>query len=264
MQSIEDSRETGEALRTRSSRSRPVHGGRSPVFQTESNFRTRSCVNIVRAFALSHCGQLSSNDPTGLGIVMDTESQKLLVQPTGKRSSCGKSFSAQRPARRWRFSRRETLLSALGLAFLCLMFVVLANFIHPAPDRVTKQQDAAELARVEAQTLVDNGRSAVPGPARISNVDDGRTTSKAKDYSESESRQPGSIARRNGSVDKTVDSASSESKEEPRTIKSYRQRQRLRDLQRQQAVDSSRQRYAQQESGSFLRAIRRLLGFPTQ
>ena len=195
---------------------------------------------------------------------MDTESQKLLVQPTGKRSSCGKGFPAQRPARRWRFSRRETLLTARGLAFLCLMFVVLANFIHPAPDRVAKQQDAAELARVEAQTLDDNARSATPGPARISNVDDGRTTSRAEDYSESKSRQPSSIARRNGSVDKKIDFASSEANEEPRTIKSYRQRQRERDLQRQQAVDSSRQRYAQQESGPFLRAIRRLFGLPTQ
>lgn len=195
---------------------------------------------------------------------MDTESQKLPVPPTGKRSSCCTSFSAQRPARRWRFSRSETLLTVRGLALLGLTFVVLANFIHPAPDRVTKQQDAAELARVEAQALVDNARSAMPGPARISNVDDGRTTSKAKDYSESKSRQPASIARRNGSVDKKIDFASSEANEEPRTIKSYRQRQRERDLQRQQAVDSSRQRYAQQESGPFLRAIRRLLGFPTQ
>lgn len=60
--------------------------------------------------------------------VMDTESQKLLVQPTGNRSSCGESFSARRPARRRRFSRREMLLlTAQGLAFLCLMFVVLAN-----------------------------------------------------------------------------------------------------------------------------------------
>ena len=195
---------------------------------------------------------------------MDTESQKLLVQPTGKRNSCGNSFSVQRPARRWRFSRRETLLTAQGLAFFCLMFVVLANFIRAAPDRVTKQQDAAELARVEAQTLADNARSVMLGPARIYNLDDSRTTSKAKDYSESKSRQSRSIARRNGSVDKKFDFASSEANEEPRTIKGYRQRQRERDLQREQAVDSSRQRYAQQESGPVLRAIRRLLGFPTQ
>ena len=63
------------------------------------------------------------------------------------------------------------LLTAQGLAFLCLMFVVLANYIHPVPDRVTKQQDAAELARIEAQTLDDNARSAMPGPARVSNID---------------------------------------------------------------------------------------------
>ena len=195
---------------------------------------------------------------------MDTESQKLLVQPTGKRSSCGKSFSAQGPARRWRSSRREMLLTARGLAYLCLMFVVLANFIHPAPDRATKQQDAAELARVEAQTLVDKARSAMPAPARISNVDNGRTTSKTRNYSESESRQPRLSARRNGSVNKKVDFASSEANEEPRMIKSYRQHQRERDLQRQQAVDSSQQRYTQQESVPLLRAIRRLLGFPTQ
>jgi hypothetical protein len=195
---------------------------------------------------------------------MDTELKNLLVQTTGNPGSCSKNFPAQKPARRLWFARRETLLTVRGLAFLCLMFVVLANFIHPAPDKVTKQQDAAELARVEAQTQIDNARSSLPAPARMSNVDDGRTTSKAKDYSESKVRQPRSIARRDGSVDKKFDLASSEANEEPRTIKSYRQRQRERDLQRQQAVDSSRQRYAQQDSGPLLRAIRRLLGFPTQ
>jgi hypothetical protein len=195
---------------------------------------------------------------------MDTELKKLLAPTTGKPDSNGKNFPAQKPPTRFWFARRETLLTVRGLVFLCLMFVVLANFIHPAPDKVTKQQDAAELAHVEAQTQVDNALSATPAPARMSNVDDGRTGPKAKDYSESKGRQPRSMARRNGSADKKFDLASSEANEEPRSIKSYRQRQRERDLQRQQAVDSSRQRYAEQDSGPLLRAIRRLLGFPTQ
>jgi hypothetical protein len=198
---------------------------------------------------------------------MNTELKKLLVQPAGKPGSRGKNSRARKPAKRLWFARRETLLTVRGLAFLCLMFVVLANFIHPAPDNVTKQQDAAELARVEAQTQVDTARSSPPSlaaPARMPNVDDGPTSPKAKDYSESKGRQPRSMARRNGSVDKKFDLTSSAANEVPRTIKSYRQRQRERDLQRQQAVDSSRQRYAQQDSGPLLRAIRRLLGFPTQ
>ena len=195
---------------------------------------------------------------------MDTELKKWLVQPTGKPGSCGKNFPAQKPATRFSFARRETLLTARGLAFLCLMFVVLASFIHPAPDKVTKQQDAAELARVEAQTQVDDARSSLPAPAWMPYVDDSRTGPKAKDYSESKGRQPRSIARRNGSVDKRIDFASSDANEEPRTTKNYRQRQRERDLQRQQAVDSSRQRYAQQESSPLLRVIRRILGLPTQ
>jgi hypothetical protein len=198
---------------------------------------------------------------------MNTELKKLLVQPAGKPGSRGKNSRARKPAKRLWFARRETLLTVRGLAFLCLMFVVLANFIHPAPDNVTKQQDAAELARVEAQKQVDTARSSppsLPAPARMPNVDDGPTGPKAKDYSESKGRQPRSMARRNGSVDKKFDLTSSAANEVPRTIKSYRQRQRERDLQRQQAVDSSRQRYAQQESSPLLRVIRRILGLPTQ
>jgi hypothetical protein len=195
---------------------------------------------------------------------MDTELKKLLVRPTGKLGSCAKNFPAHKQARRLWFARSGGLLIVRGLAFLCLMFVVLANFIHPAPDKVTKQQDAAELARVEAHTQVDNARSSLPAPARTPNVDDGRTRPKAKDYSESKGRQPKSIVRRNGSLDKRIDIASSEANEDTKTTKSARQRQREQDLQRQQPVDYSRQRYAQQESGPFLRAIRRLFGFPTQ
>jgi len=195
---------------------------------------------------------------------MDTELKKLLVQSAGQPGCRGKNFPAQKPARPLWLARRKTLLTARSLAFLCLMFVVLANLIHPAPDKVTKQRDAAELSRVEAQSQVDNARLATPAPAPISNVDDGPTSSKAKDYSESKARQPRSIARHTGSVDKKTDFASNEANEEPRTLKNYRQRQRERDLQRQQAVDASRQRYAQQETAPFLRAIRRLFGFPTQ
>ena len=195
---------------------------------------------------------------------MDTQLQRSVVQPTSKPSSSSKNSAPQRPPRRFWFGRRETLATALGLAFLCLMFVVLANFIHPAPDRVTKQEDSAELARVEAQTQVDNTRSAMPGPTRMSNVDDRGTTAKAKHDSASKGRQPRSIDRRNPSVDKKIDIALGEANEEPRSIKSYRQRQWERDPQSQQAADSSQQRYAQQEPGPVLRAIRRLFGFPTQ
>jgi hypothetical protein len=195
---------------------------------------------------------------------MDTELQKFLVQPTGNPSPCGQNFPAQGPARRLRLNRAETLSVARGLASLCLVFVVLTHFIRIAPDKITIQQDSAELARIEAQTQVDDARSAMPAPPRMSNVDGGRTNSKAKDHSQSKVRQPRAIARRNGSVDKKIDLASSEANEEPKTIKRYQQRQRERDLQRQQAVDSSRQRYAQQESAPLLRAIGRALGFPTQ
>src|SRR3984893_4632248 len=158
----------------------------------------------------------------------------------------------------------ELQLTARGLAFLCLIFVVLAQFIHPAPDKVTMQQDSAELARIEAQTQVDDPGSAMPAPPRMSNVDGGRAGLKAKDRSQSKVRQPRAIVRRNGSIDKKIDLASSEANEEPKTIKRNPQRQRELDLQSQQAVDSSRQRYAQQESYPLLRAIARALGFPTQ
>jgi hypothetical protein len=191
---------------------------------------------------------------------MDNEFQKLLVQPTGNPNPCGQNFSGQGPARRLWLNRTEMLLTARGLAFLFLIFVVLAHFIHAAPDKVTIQQDSAELERVEAQTQVNNARSAMQAPARMSDVDVGRTSSKAKDHSQSKVRQPRAIARHNRSVDKKIDLASSEANEEPKMR--YPQAQRERDLQRQQEVDSSRQRFAQQESHPLLRAIGRALGFP--
>src|SRR5215831_569139 len=140
---------------------------------------------------------------------MDTQSQKQLAQPAGKPSFCGKNSPPLRPAGRLGFGRSEMFSTGRGLALVCLMFVVLANFIHPAPDKIMKQQDAAELVRVEAQTHVDNAGPAMQVPARVPKLDDGRISSKEQDYSKSKIQQPGAIARRNGSVDKKNDFASS-------------------------------------------------------
>src|SRR5215468_4557373 len=143
---------------------------------------------------------------------MDTQTRKLLAQPASKPNFCGK-----RPAGRVGFGRREMLSTGRGVALLCLIFVVLANFIRPAPDKVTMQQDAAELVRVEAQTHGDNAKPAVPAPARISNLDDGRISSKGQAYSESKTQQSSVIVRRDGSLDKKI---------------RYRQRLRERDVQK--------------------------------
>jgi hypothetical protein len=197
-------------------------------------------------------------------LVIDRELRELPEQPIGNPILRRPILPAKGPARRWRLDRSESLLTAGGMAFLCVMFFVLMQFIHPAPDKLTVRQDSAELTRLEAQTQADKVRTAVQAPVAASNVEVGRASSKPKGHSQSKSRQSGLIARRARSVDQRSDLASSGANEESEALKSYSQRQTDRDLQRQQAMASSRQRYAEQGSNSLLGAIRRALGFSTQ
>src|SRR5262249_16838612 len=110
----------------------------------------------------------------------------------------------------------------------------------------TMQQDAVELERGEAQNHADNAK---PTPSRIYNLDHAQISSKWQDYSQPKTQQSISIIRFAASLNQKI---------------RYQHRLRERDVQKRQAIDSSRQRYAQQESEPFLRTIRRLLGFPTQ
>jgi hypothetical protein len=197
-------------------------------------------------------------------LVIDRELQELPVQPKGNPTLRRPDLAAQGPAGRWRFDRTEALLTGGGLVFLCMIFVVLAHFIHPALDERTIRQDSAELTRVEEQTQIDNVRMQIPAPAAVSTAHSARPNSKAKGHSQSKPGQPGLIAQRTGQVDKKTDLASSAENDRSSRLKKYPQRQRDRDLQMQQAMDSGRQRYAQQRSDSILAAIGRALGLSTQ
>jgi hypothetical protein len=197
-------------------------------------------------------------------LVIDRELQELPVQPMRNPILRRPNLPAQGQARRWQFDRTEALLTAGGLVFLCVIFVVLVQFIHPAPDELTIQQDSAELARVEEQTQIGNVGKQMPAPAALSNSDSARPNSKAKGHSQSKARQPGLIARRTGPVDRKTDLASNAENDQSSGLKKYPQRQTDRDLQMQQAMASRRQRYAQQRSDPVLAAIGRALGFSTQ
>jgi hypothetical protein len=61
-----------------------------------------------------------------------------------------------RTGRSWRPDPVQTLL-AIGLsASLCVTLVILIQDIHPAPDKLTLQKDAAELASLESQSRMDD------------------------------------------------------------------------------------------------------------
>lgn len=98
-------------------------------------------------------------------------------------------------ARGWRLDRTGMLLTGGGVAFLCVIFGVLMQFIRPAPDKLTIQKDSAELSRVEAQTQADNIRTEAMMLATASNAGGNRISSKAKDHSQSKAGQPRPVAR---------------------------------------------------------------------
>jgi hypothetical protein len=139
-----------------------------------------------------------------------------------------------------------TLLIAGCAAFFCGMFAAAMGEIRPAPNKITRQKDAAELARIEAHAQV-TGTELRDSPL-VS-----RNQAELKEHSRSRTREATLVDGHTRSVGPKTDSASQEAK---RQLKAWRE------YQREQSIAARRQRYAQQ--GSFFYALSRALGLSTQ
>jgi hypothetical protein len=146
-----------------------------------------------------------------------------------------------------------TLLIAGCAAFLCAIFAVAMEQIRPVPDKLTRQKDAAELARIEAraQVAATELRDSPPAPASSGGID--RNQAEPKEHSPVKTREATLVDGHSRSVSPKTDSASREAKRQLKAWKHY---------QREQAIAAWRQRYAQQ--GSFFNALSRALGLSTQ
>ena len=141
-----------------------------------------------------------------------------------------------------------TLLIAGCAAFFCGMFAAAMGEIRPAPDKITRQKDAAELARIEAHAQV-TGTELRDSPRVTRN----QNQAELKEHSRSKTREATLVDGHTRSVGPKNDSASQEAKRQLKAWKEY---------QRELSIAARRQRYAQQ--GSFFYALSRALGLSTQ
>jgi hypothetical protein len=147
------------------------------------------------------------------------------------------------------------MLLATGLfALLGVTLVILIQDIHPAPDKLTLQKDASELANLEKQSRMDDSHieartlpSATAGSAGMDRVD-----ARAEERLESEALKSSLIASRASSVDRKSDTDSGATRE-PKTFK--------RNPQRQRPVTPARQRSEHRGLSSLFAAIGRALHF---
>jgi hypothetical protein len=167
--------------------------------------------------------------------------------------------SATRPGRNWCPGPVQMLLATGLFASLGVTLAILIQDIHPAPDKLTLQKDASELASLEKQSRMNDSHleartlpSATAGSAGIDWVD-----ARRKERFESESSL---IASRTSSVDRNTDTDSGATRE-PKAFKreikgrtSY-----LRNPQRQRPITPTRQRYEQRGLSSLFAAIGRAL-----
>ena len=159
--------------------------------------------------------------------------------------------SATRPGRNWCPGPVQMLLATGLFASLGVTLAILIQDIHPAPDKLTLQKDASELASLEKQSRMNDSHleartlpSATAGSAGIDWVD-----ARRKERFESESSL---IASRTSSVDRNTDTDSGATRE-PKTFK--------RNPQRQRPVTPARQRSEHRGLSSLFAAIGRALHF---
>ena len=146
-----------------------------------------------------------------------------------------------------------TLTIAGCAIFFCAIFAVAMAEIHPAPDKVMRQKDAAELATIEAHSPAASTNFGDSPPATASNAEMDRKQAELKEHSRAKTRGATLVDGRTRSVSPKTDSASQEAKRQLKAWKEY---------QREQATAARRQRYAQQ--GSFFNVLSRALGLLSQ
>ena len=170
--------------------------------------------------------------------------------------------SATRTGRIWRPEPIQMLL-AIGLfASLGVTLVILIQGIHPAPDKLTLQKDASELASLEKQSRIDDSHleartlpSATAGSAGIDRVDP-----RAEEHLQSEALKLSLIASRASSVDRNSDTDSAATREPKAFKRDIEGRTRnLRNPQRQRPVTPTRQRNEHSGLSSLFAAIGRAL-----
>jgi len=170
--------------------------------------------------------------------------------------------SATRRGRNWRPDPIQILL-AIGLfASLCVTLVILIQDIHPAPDKLTLQKDASELASLEKQSRMEDSHSearTLP-PATASRVGIGQVDARPEERLQSEPLKSSSIASRVSSVDPKSDTDPGATTE-PKVFKRHIEGRtsNLRNPQRQRPVTPTRQRYEHSGLSSLFAAIGRAL-----
>ena len=63
-----------------------------------------------------------------------------------------------RTGRRWPLNPIQAVLATGFLAFLGVALVILIQNIHPAPNKLTLREDAAELASLQRESRMDAAR----------------------------------------------------------------------------------------------------------
>jgi hypothetical protein len=195
------------------------------------------------------------------------ESQRLDTPPPNNRVLRRSDSHSQRPERSWRPDPVQTLWVTGSLAFLCVIFLLLMQDIHPAPTKLTLQKDATELARLETQLRLSDSNSETRGlpSAAASDAGTERIDVRTEENSEFEAPKSALIASRTSSVGRKRDAGSGEAKNHLRSFKRGMEGRPdyARNLQSQRTTGTSRQQYKQQGLCSFFSAMGRALGFST-
>jgi hypothetical protein len=176
-----------------------------------------------------------------------------------------KNFRNIRTGRRWRPSPTRTLLATGLSAFLCVTVAILVQDIHPPPDKLTFEKDAAELESMEKHPRVDDSHSekrslpsAIEGNARIDRVE-----MQTIGGSQFEAPIPKLIASRGSLVDRKNNTDSGATRRQLRTFKRDLEGRpdSVRNPQKQRAVAPTRQRYEQRGLSSFMATLGRVFRF---
>jgi len=172
--------------------------------------------------------------------------------------------SATRTGRNWCPNPIQMLLATGLFASLGVTLVILIQGIHPAPDKLTLQKDASELASLEKQSRMEDSQieartlpSPTAGRAGIDQVD-----ARPEERLQSEGLKSSLIASRVSSIDRKSDTDSGATRE-PKAFKRdiEGRTSNLRNPQKQRPVTPTRQWYEQRGLSSLFAAIGRALHF---
>jgi hypothetical protein len=215
--------------------------------------RIRRFESSVRVYAYRFDNANESKLSSEPSTLIYKESQRLDAPAPSNRVLRRSNSPGQRPERSWHPGPIQALLTAGSLAFLCLIFLLLMQDIHPAPTKLTLQGDAAELARLETQLRLGDSETetrSLPAAA-ASNAGTERVDVQPEKHSEFEAPKPTLIASRMSSVGRTREAGSGE--EHPRPFKRGLEGRAnyVRNLQSQRPIAPTRQPNKQQGLGSF-------------